>query len=321
MNFFLATIGDRPWHDRCLQEWRLLAAADSVGRHAVVAGPNAADRVVFVDLHQHPHDPFLRDLRNHPLTSAYADKVQVYDQRDRPVRTFSGVYVSAKGRWAGSVTAGGPYPYLHNSEVSAVEAVEPDLLWSFCGAMTHPVRQAILRLPRVDAEIRDTSSVPMFAGAPDVTEVVQARADYARLMRRSRYVLSPRGHGPSSFRLFETLASGRVPVIISDDWLPPPRVDWAQCSIRVREKDVDAIPDLLRARSSSDWSLMRAAAEKVWVEHLAPDRLWDHLAGTLAGLRTTGRRTYRFRPEALRLHAARTLSRGRTTLAGGHGRR
>lgn len=304
MKFFLATIGDQAWHATCLKEWHAMAEADAVRRHTVASRPEAADRVLFVDLHQHPHDIFLHYLRRHPLVRRFPDKVLVYDQRDRPVRLLSGIYVGGRSRWRGAHVAGGPYPYLHNRSIDAL-GPEPDLLWSFCGARTHPVRTEVLALPPMDAEVRDTTSLAMFATDPDSVEQIAARQAYAQILARSKYVLCPRGHGPSSFRLFETLAAGRVPVIISDNWLPPPSVDWNQCSLRIAQKDVHQIPALLRARSRPDWLSMRSAAVQVWRSHFAPQRLWDYLAQSLAGLDV--RRVpplWQLSPEALRLRAA-----------------
>ena len=49
----------------------------------------------------------------------------------------------------------------------------------------------------------------------------------------------------SSWRLFETLKAGRVPVIISDQWVPPEGPAWESFSVRVPERNVAAIPTLL----------------------------------------------------------------------------
>jgi len=304
VKFFLATIGDQPWHATCLEEWHALADADSVERHTVTATPEVADRVLFVDLHQHPHDAFLRGLRRHVLVRQFPDKVLVYDQRDRPVRLLSGMYVGGMSQWQSSNVVGGPYPYLHNRSIAALDA-EPDLLWSFCGARTHPVRAAVLALPTVDAEIRDTTSLSMFTGNLDSFELTTAQDTYAQLLARSNYVLCPRGHGPSSFRLFETLAAGRVPVIISDSWLPPPGIDWDQCSLRVAQKDVHQIPALLRAQRRTDWRRMQSAAMESWRDHFALQRLWDYIADSLVGL--DARRVHPLwwlTPHALRLRIA-----------------
>lgn len=301
MRFHLATIGDAAWNRDALRYWIDLLGQDAVGRHVGTADPGEADRIVFVDLQQHPDDVFLRTLRRHPLARAHAGKVLVYDERDRPVRTFPGVYVSAH-RGVGRAVAGGPYPRLHT--VASAGGMEPDLLWSFAGARTHPVRDRVLALTDPEGLVRDTTGVSVFSTAVDDTARQAAQADYRQLLGRSRFVLCPRGHGSSSFRLFETLAAGRVPVVISDRWLPPPRVDWSSCSLRVAEQHVDAVPDVLRERLS-DWESLAAQARAVYAEHFREDRLWDHIAESLSALPTSARPASWWRqPAGLRLAAA-----------------
>lgn len=307
MKFYLTTLGGEIWHEQCLHEWNASARADTVGRHSVTIEPERADRLVFVDLHQHPDDPFLRQLRRHPLVRKFREKVYVFDQRDRPVRTLSGVYVSAASRHRlERGVVGGPYPYLHNS--ASPPAVEPSLLWSFCGSRTHRVRDVILKLNAPNTEVRDTTGVPMFtADVGEAAATRHARKEYTALLARSKYVLCPRGHGPSTFRMFETLAAGRVPVVVSDAWLPPPRVDWAECILRVAEGDAARIPDLLQAQTDEDWQRMSRAAHDVWRRNFAPDRVWDYLAESLARLPPSRERSlWWFRRDALRLGAART---------------
>ena len=52
---------------------------------------------------------------------------------------------------------------------------------------------------------------------------------------------------------------GRVPVILSDDWVEPIGPSWEKFSIRIRERDVDRIPAPLekreadRGRDGSHW--------------------------------------------------------------------
>jgi hypothetical protein len=49
-----------------------------------------------------------------------------------------------------------------------------------------------------------------------------------------------------SYRLQESLALGRAPVIISDDWVPISDLDWGRFAIFVREQDISNLPAILR---------------------------------------------------------------------------
>ena len=56
---------------------------------------------------------------------------------------------------------------------------------------------------------------------------------------------------------------GRVPVVISDEWVDPPNVPWAECMIRIAERDIERLPDILRAREA-EWPAMAAKAREVF---------------------------------------------------------
>lgn len=52
------------------------------------------------------------------------------------------------------------------------------------------------------------------------------------LMERSVFALCPRGYGRTSFRLYEAMDFGAVPVYIYDDpWLPYSELDWSKLAI------------------------------------------------------------------------------------------
>ena len=72
-------------------------------------------------------------------------------------------------------------------------------------------------------------------------------------------------------RLFETMQVGRCPVILSDDWLPPPFVDWEACSLRIPERQVTSLPEILRARCD-EAAQLGLAARRAWEENFSPAR-------------------------------------------------
>jgi hypothetical protein len=281
MRIFVATVGTEPYHIFQRERFVALAAADEVGDHRAADSAADADAVLFVDLQQHPGDAFLRRLRRHPLALRYPEKICVYDERDDPFVSFPGIYVSGTlGLARRRAIVGGTYPWLQTVIPRTPDA--PDLLFSFSGARTHPCRGAVLALEHPRAEIRDTTGSTFFGWSDDAAgaRTEAARAEYASTVVRSKFVLCPRGHGPSSFRLYETLAAGRVPVVISDDWLPPPRIDWSACVVRITERGVPTVPHVL-ARLEDSWPRMACAAAATFDENFAESRLWNHYATSI----------------------------------------
>lgn len=284
VRIFVATIGTGPYHEQQRQIFLDLAGVDAIGHHGVASDPESADAILMVDLHQQPNDPFLRSLRRHSLVRRFRDKTFVYDERDLPFFTLPGIYVGGSARMGRRGVVGGPYSALPNTTVFAERV--PETLFSFAGARTHPVRDEVLRLRHPRAELRDTTGVVL----ADSTHVLtrEAREQYASMIKRSKFVLCPRGHGAATFRLYETLAAGRVPVVISDDWLPPPRAAWAQAIVRVAERRVRHLPEELE-RLEPEWPALRAHATGLWAAHFAPSRRWDHYAESIAYLRAARR--------------------------------
>jgi hypothetical protein len=89
-------------------------------------------------------------------------------------------------------------------------------------------------------------------------------------MKASKFVLCPRGLSVSSIRLFETMKTGRVPVILSDGWVEPPGPAWEKFAIRVREADLARLPQILEEREA-DAVRMGELARREWLEWFAEE--------------------------------------------------
>jgi hypothetical protein len=278
MRMHIATIGSGSQQQRAHNLFIELAREDSVGRHVAEPDPEHADAILLVDPHFQIDDPFLRGLQLQPLYGRHRASTFIYHEGDNPVYTLPGVYVGASPRWSASLpVVGGPYP----QSVTTVPAadVEPDLLFSFRGTRTHPVRDALLGL-RHERAILEASEVGPWGGRPPSSELTFAQVRLIRLIHRSKFVLCPRGKGPSSHRLYETLAAGRVPVVISDDWLPPPGVPWDECSVRIAEADAAVTASILE-QLEPRWSELAEAATQAR-QNFTRTHLWDHFAQSIA---------------------------------------
>ncbi|MDB4409377.1 glycosyltransferase family 47 protein [Gammaproteobacteria bacterium] len=70
--------------------------------------------------------------------------------------------------------------------------------------------------------------------------------EFTRVLAKSRYSLCPSGTGPNNIRFWESLGAGSIPVLLSDQLLLP-EYDWESCILRVPEKDLESLPQILRA--------------------------------------------------------------------------
>jgi len=73
---------------------------------------------------------------------------------------------------------------------------------------------------------------------------------------------------------------GRVPVVISDAWQPPPGIPWQEFSVPIPERDVASIPIVLEELENKAQP-MGKLARQVFDEHFAPGIFLDRLLTTL----------------------------------------
>lgn len=280
----------RPW-----LRSRLLESAELAPGFELAESRAAADLILYPAPNR--SDPAAGD-RLRELRPRERRRTFVYSQSDFPVPWAPGVYVSLPGSRAGSAFAGGSYVAHHHHEaggigadLEAARALQPDLLWSFVGtADNHPVRGRLLGLRDPRALVEDTRSwneVVRWAWATEHrSEGRTAFSRFAAALGRSKFVLCPRGRGASSIRLFEAMQVGRCPVIVSDDWLPPPFVDWETCSLRLPEARVGELPELLRQREPEAAELGRQA-RRVWERSFSPSRQLQTLVDACLAVATT----------------------------------
>jgi hypothetical protein len=210
-------------------------------------------------------------------------RTYVYSQAPEPFPWAPGMYLNMPEGRAGSAFKGGFYVAHHHHEegglgddLEAARDTKTDLLWSFLGTISnHPVRRPIMEIEDDRALVQDTqawSDRVRWAWKDDFQKEGRAAfSDFATTLGRSSFVVSPRGRGASSIRLFEALQVGRCPVIISDDWLAPSGVSWSSCSIKIAESRVKDLPAVLREREG-EAAALGASARQVWEQHFAPER-------------------------------------------------
>jgi len=80
---------------------------------------------------------------------------------------------------------------------------------------------------------------------------------------RSEFVLCPRGYGSASFRLYEAMAAGAIPVYIWDEveWLPYKDVlIWNDFSISINIRDIQDLPKIIDAHTPE---MIRTKQQKI----------------------------------------------------------
>ena len=225
------------------------ALQDPFGVHTLTDNPDEADLIIFPELGIHGF--FAEWVRYHPYFKKYREKCFIFETEDASLPLLPGLYASLRQSYASpSRTRTGYYLRIdENPYIDYRPAPDRyDYLACFVGSFnTHPVRASLARIASNRILIEDTSA---FSSATLTRATAEEKRQsfwprYADLMASGAFSLCPRGRGTGSVRLFETMRMGRCPVIISDEWVYPERVDWASCSLTLRQKDVDSLPEFL----------------------------------------------------------------------------
>ncbi len=275
----------------------------------MVSRPEKATHILFVEAGRKPARLWERNfLREHPLVRQFPEKCRLWCSSDNPVGYLPGLFVSMPKRFFD--------PRLHrafryfklNAERQPVAPEQSrDLLYNFVGAPTAEVRRRILARPHpADAVVRETLNYNHSRWAPDETV-----AAYAGILARSRFTLCPRGVGSCSYRLFEAMRAGSVPVILSDELVLPAGPDWEACSVRIPEKQAEGVEEELR--KIQDPERMGKAAARAFGDFFSADRLLSHLARELEALGPTDFKLSqkRFRKQEIRKLGERVVRRMR----------
>ena len=78
------------------------------------------------------------------------------------------------------------------------------------------------------------------------TASAEDHKNYQNHMLRNSYILCPRGYENFSFRFYETLAYGRIPVLIDTDTVLPPNVNWDELCVRVPYEKMNDLENIIR---------------------------------------------------------------------------
>jgi hypothetical protein len=134
-------------------------------------------------------------------------------------------------------------------------------LCSFVGnAHTHPIREQMFR------ELQGKEGFYL-------EQIPHHLPHYPDIMNSSVFALCPRGYGKTSFRLYEALAMGTIPIYISDEyWLPyEEEVVWNQFCIIVRPDEIKDIPKLISDFSCEEIKNTSNICKRIWNEYFSYD--------------------------------------------------
>lgn len=241
---------------------RVLKAAQNsrFTQHQITDDPAEAELILFIG----SKTIFHSDVFGSKVYQQYPAKSLILDYSDQTIPKLPGIYMTIPKRLHKTpIYQYGFYQRVFDNHIldNDIPIANCQYLYSFVGTVStySSLRSKIVNLTHPRACVRDKSSPK--------TSLEQ---DYAQLLQNSKFILCPRGSSPSTFRIFEAMRAGRVPIIISDEWFPPRNINWSDFSLRVSENNISKIPTLLE-KLEPEAERMGKIARQVWENNFAVD--------------------------------------------------
>ncbi|WP_404790612.1 exostosin family protein [Altericista sp. CCNU0014] len=152
-----------------------------------------------------------------------------------------------------------------------IELVKHPLPWLYGSRIRSQALFVLSKTPKVECNflIRDS-----LHHTEKLT--LSQREQFVENMLNSDYILCTRGGGNFSYRFYETLSCGRIPVFVNtDSELPFERwIDWKRYCVWVEEDDLPYLGERIRefhARlTPQQFQELQIECRKLWVEWLSP---------------------------------------------------
>lgn len=146
-------------------------------------------------------------------------------------------------------------------------------LCGFAGSFdTHPIRVALKTM------YGNTSGFYFGRGDTNL---------FRNVVRDSTFSLCPRGSGITSFRMYEAIQIGSIPVYVSDIFRKPfeNKVNWDEFCITVKLEDIGTIESTLRAIKQPQIDRMRTKCKEVYEKYFNMQGCCDEILEIVRGLK------------------------------------
>lgn len=178
---------------------------------------------------------------------------------------------SAGGNYQGDNVC--PIPLVCSPLNVKFEEKERQILVGFVGSNTHPIRVNMAKhfLNKNDCYIY------LKNWSPSVQE-----SDFNLFINvaiNSKYFLCPRGYGLNSFRLYECLQLGCVPVIVTNKFYLPwsDELDWSDFCILIPEENIQDAYQYLSLIPSSEYSRLKQNGKMLYDSYFSMDGVYNNI--------------------------------------------
>jgi hypothetical protein len=178
---------------------------------------------------------------------------------------------------AGGLGGGIPIPLICSPIPHDGQIIEKDIFCSFVGSLTHPLRQQFY----ITYGTNEARIAGYYCSVQNWSQTVELNKleEFINITKRSRFSLAPRGYGKSSFRLYEIMQLGSIPVYLSDEhWLPfQDELNWNEFCVLIKHDQISHIHKILKEISEEQQLKMLAKGKEVYDNYFTLEKVCENI--------------------------------------------
>jgi hypothetical protein len=155
----------------------------------------------------------------------------IHQYDDGPLVDFKDLNILCFGMSSGRIDV--PIPLIGMPQPWNL-GMNKTIFLNFIGRRTHPIREILFQSIR-------------HGGRNYIAEHNHQSRNYSEVIAQSTFTLAPRGYGPTSFRVMESLQYQSVPVYISDCFVEAFNVPFEEYGVKIEAKDAHRVEEILGA--------------------------------------------------------------------------
>jgi hypothetical protein len=173
---------------------------------------------------------------------------------------------------AGGNRSGIPIPLIC-SPIELKPKLNKDIFCSFVGSVTHPIRYSIFNVLKDNCKYYFSNK--NWTPSVDISDFEK----FIEITSRSVFCLCPRGYGKSSFRLYECMQLGTIPVYVYDDkWIPfEDTIDWSKFSVLIHVSDINNIDSILSSYTNDKINEMQENIYYYWSNNFTMESTFNKI--------------------------------------------
>lgn len=164
-----------------------------------------------------------------------------------------------------------PIPYKFDIDIPK------ENLASFVGSNTHPIRHKLFET------YKDSENIKIFLKGWSPQVNLDEFHFFIQTTLKSKFCLCPRGYGLNSFRLYEAMQLGCIPVIITDNFYLPwkDELNWEDFSVLIYDSEIPNLEKILLSYSDEKINIMKKNIAKIYKKYFTLNGIYDKVLKTV----------------------------------------